>query len=316
MLAGRAFHIAIPLLLLCWFAAGWSAAAVATGDVAGSADHPLIGRFEGSVINYYDRKDFDEYEFVTGPIRRGKPKPAEAIEGQKTRIAYKLAPGPSIAEVFRNYRIKLEQSGFEVLYQCKDKDCGRGDFSYGIEVLPIPTMTVDPWKFRYLAARKSDDSGQISVSVLVSVDAKKNIRTQVFVLEAEALAFKMIDAAEMAKQISESGRVALYGIYFDTDKATIKSESRPTLQEIAQFLKSQPKLKVIVVGHTDNQGALDYNMALSQRRARSVVQALEGEFGLSPGRLGSAGVGFLAPVATNSSEAGRSLNRRVELIER
>lgn len=218
----------------------------AGGDRPGSADHPLIGRFEGAVINAYDVKDFDEYELLTGPVKGKKPKSSEAIEGRMTRIAYKLPAGHSLAEVARNYKLGLQKSGFELLFECAAKACGLGDFAYRVEVLPIPQMTVDPWNFRYLAARKSGPSGVVSASVLISLDTHKAARIQVFVVEAKAMDFKMVDAKQMAGDIAEKGRVALYGIYFDSDKATIKAASKPTLSEIARLLKAQPKLAVIV----------------------------------------------------------------------
>lgn len=288
----------------------------AAKDVAGSADHPLIGRFEGAVINAYDFKDFDEYELLTGPVKGKKAASAKKLSGKMYRIAYKLAPGHSLAEISRNYQLKLEKSGFDILYQCQDKSCGRGDFGYRIETMPIPKMTVDNWNFRYLAAMQHGDSGLVHAAILISVDANKYARIQVFVVEAEAMKFRMVDADAMAKAISETGRVALYGIYFDTDKAVIKPESRPTLEEIAAFLKQRPGLAVVVVGHTDNQGKLDYNMQLSRRRAKAVAQSLAADFGIKNARLTAAGVGFLAPVAPNATEDGRALNRRVELIER
>ena len=124
-----------------------------------------------------------------------------------------------------------------------------------------------------------------------------------------------IDANAMAREIDQTGRVALYGLYFDTAKATIKPESKPTLEEIAKLMQAQPELRVVVVGHTDNQGKLDYNMDLSQQRARAVIQALTQEHGIAAERLQDWGVGYLSPVASNRSEEGRAKNRRVELVE-
>jgi len=105
------------------------------------------------------------------------------------------------------------------------------------------------------------------------------------------------------------------GILFDTGKADIKPESHPALQEVAKLLKGDPKLKVYVVGHTDNVGGLVANMDLSKRRAASVVLALTTEFGVPAAQLQSYGDGPYAPVASNDSEDGRALNRRVELVK-
>ena len=111
------------------------------------------------------------------------------------------------------------------------------------------------------------------------------------------------------------GHVALYGIYFETDKAELQPASDVMLQEMARFLATDPSMKVFIVGHTDNVGALDYNMELSQRRAEAVVQALIARYGINTTRLISMGVGPLSPVAANRTAGDRARNRRVELVQ-
>jgi OOP family OmpA-OmpF porin len=138
------------------------------------------------------------------------------------------------------------------------------------------------------------------------------------VVESEPMAEGMVsvDAETMAREIAETGSVSIYGIYFDTDRAEVKPESRPTLQEIATLLQAETDLQLYVVGHTDNTGQLDYNMDLSRRRADAVVEALVSEHGIEAKRLTARGVGPLAPVSSNESEPGKALNRRVELVRR
>jgi OOP family OmpA-OmpF porin len=82
------------------------------------------------------------------------------------------------------------------------------------------------------------------------------------------------------------------------------------------LLRARAALRVYVVRHTDMIGSLEHNLALSQARARSVVQALTVTHGIEPARLEGHGVGPLAPVAGNSDEGGRARNRRVELVAR
>ena len=125
---------------------------------------------------------------------------------------------------------------------------------------------------------------------------------------------QFVSASEMQQALTAAGKVALYGIYFDTNQATLKPESQPTLAEIASLLKQDPALKVHVVGHTDNQGGLDFNLGLSRRRAEAVRAALVSEHGIDASRLAANGVSYLAPVASNADEAGRAKNRRVELV--
>jgi outer membrane protein OmpA-like peptidoglycan-associated protein len=125
----------------------------------------------------------------------------------------------------------------------------------------------------------------------------------------------VVSADEMARSIATTGRVALYGIFFDFDKADIKATSEPTLAEIATLLKSEPRLAVLIVGHTDNQGGFDYNMDLSRRRAEAVVKTLITRHRIEAKRLRGAGVGMVAPAASNDEEDGRAQNRRVELVK-
>ena len=124
-----------------------------------------------------------------------------------------------------------------------------------------------------------------------------------------------VDAAAMAKEVAATGRVALYGIYFDTNKTDIKPESAPAIDEIAKFLKQDAKAIVYVVGHTDNVGGYEQNMGLSQRRAEAVVKELTTKHGIPATRLKAAGSGPLAPMAPNETEEGRAKNRRVELVK-
>ena len=137
------------------------------------------------------------------------------------------------------------------------------------------------------------------------------------IIEAKAREKKMVTvpSAEMAKAIADTGRIALYGIYFDFNKAEVKPESDPTIEQIAKLLKENPALKLLVAGHTDNVGGFSFNMDLSQRRAGAVISALSARHGIAKDRLMPVGVSFASPVASNKTEEGRAKNRRVELVE-
>jgi OmpA-OmpF porin, OOP family len=107
-------------------------------------------------------------------------------------------------------------------------------------------------------------------------------------------------------------KIVLRGINFDVDKANIKPEYQPILDEAASTLKSKPDVKVVITGHTDNTGTADYNMGLSERRAKSVMQYFASK-GISASRMQAVGRGMNDPVADNKTKDGRALNRRVEL---
>jgi outer membrane protein OmpA-like peptidoglycan-associated protein len=284
------------------------------GDAPGSRDYSGIGRFAGSVITGYQAKDFDAARLQAAAFKDGKPADARRVEGRVTRVGYRTKPGPSILEVSRNFELQLEKAGFEALLRCDTDECGGGPFLEAVDVLPIPQMWADGFNYHYYAARKKDGSTETYVSVLVSKN-NDDVTAQLVVAVAGAMDNKMVDAAAMQKGLGEKGHVALYGIYFDTDKAVIKPESKPTLDEMAKLLNGQPQLKVFIVGHTDSQGAYDHNMTLSRQRAEAVANALVASYRVARGRLYTAGLGYLAPVASNHTEDGRALNRRVELVE-
>lgn len=146
---------------------------------------------------------------------------------------------------------------------------------------------------------------------------KDRALAEVIVIQPEQMEQKMVfvNAADMASALAESGKIALYGIYFDTGKDSIRPDSQATLQEIAKLLTASPQLKLRVVGHTDDQGKADYNLELSRRRAASVVQELTAKYGVASDRLDSFGCGLYAPIASNATEDGRAKNRRVELVK-
>ncbi len=117
---------------------------------------------------------------------------------------------------------------------------------------------------------------------------------------------------DLAERLETEGKVDLYGIYFDSDKAVLKSESEATLRQVLALLKDKPALRIAVAGHTDSQAADAYNLDLSKRRAQAVVAWLTAR-GVAASRLVAQGFGESQPVADNDSVAGRALNRRVEI---
>ena len=117
---------------------------------------------------------------------------------------------------------------------------------------------------------------------------------------------------KLAKAIQDEGHVALYGIYFDTDKATLRPDSEATLVQIQKLLTAQPAMTLEIQGHTDNTGTRPHNDTLSEERAAAVKGWLVAH-GIAGARLTSKGYADTKPVAENGTPQGRALNRRVEL---
>jgi outer membrane protein OmpA-like peptidoglycan-associated protein len=120
------------------------------------------------------------------------------------------------------------------------------------------------------------------------------------------------DASALADAITKTGSVAVYGITFDTGRATLQTGSEQVLGEIVKVLNDHTDWRFEVQGHTDNVGAKSANTALSDQRARTVVAWLTSK-GIAAPRLVAKGYGDTEPVADNTTEEGRAKNRRVEL---
>jgi OOP family OmpA-OmpF porin len=257
------------------------------------------------------------------------PEKQTVLEGKITRILYRGPESRSTLEILRNYQSALEDAGFETLFSC-GSDCGNNfaQLRYGPTEMRIRTTSSTtsafdiPQDVRYLAAKLDSGNRVVHVSLLVAFDngfspLSKTPVTLLEVIESKSMdtGKVTVDAEAIGKGIDKDGHMAIYGVMFDTDSANIKSESAPILAEIAKLLRARPELNILVVGHTDNQGAFEYNTGLSSRRANAVAHYLTETNGIAAGRMRAEGVGFLAPVANNDTPEGRAMNRRVELVK-
>lgn len=301
-------------------------------DIEGSADHPVAGRFKDSVIAYYKSKEFDELVFLKSPVDYGALLERNAtddrsgpewltLQGRATEIRYQIPAGRSSLEVLANYETALKAKGFTTVYSCADKACLTGNLRdlYLLGELLDPTnglSTAYSEHGRYLLAKLDRPEGQVHVSVLAG---EANGETVAFLRILEAAGMQtdnitVIKAEEIAADLDKSGSINIYGIEFDFDKDIVKPESKAALDEIAKVLADKPDLKLKLVGHTDNKGAADYNLDLSQRRAANVAAALVSGYSIDASRLSSEGAGMSRPVAPNDTDEGRAKNRRVELV--
>lgn len=300
-------------------------------DIPGAKDYPGIKRFDGSSIVVYKTQKFTHYTLPLGPVddTDASDKPvftaSKQASGALTRLSYTVPAGISSADVFENYQNELAAKGYTVLYKADGGAIGRRqDALY--DGVGTQLFGYSPSAAHFLAAELSKDGATVTVALYVTeyedgytpgIEVEKGQAiVQLDVIESGTLQDKMVTvtAAEIEKSLSAQGHIAIYGIYFDTAKTDLKPESKPSLDQVAQFLKDEPSLKIHVVGHTDNVGGMDSNMALSRARAAAVVSALVKQYGVPASRLNAAGVGPLAPVAPNDSDDGRAKNRRVELI--
>ena len=245
-------------------------------DAEGCKDSAVITRMAGSKINSCDNKEFDQFTFPLAPDAAGNEQ-SKVAEGEMHTWDYGTREGVSEIQVFRNIETALKRAGFAIDYE-----------------LSPSQITAHKGKTWYML----DNRGSYYDQTIVTEKA----------MEQE------ITASDLNDEINKSGHVAVYGIHFDTGKATIQPDSEAVLQQIVQLLQQNPTLKLRVEGHTDNQGPAPANQTLSEKRAQAVVAWLTAH-GVNSSRLVAKGFGASKPVSANNTEEGRAKNRRVELAK-
>jgi len=243
-------------------------------DADGCKDSAIITRMPGSTIHSCENKEFDQAKMPIDTDGNEK-----TVEGEYHYWDYGTREGVSEIQVFRNFETALKQAGFSVVYEGSPG-----------------TITAHKGGTWYLL----DNKGTFYYQTIVTEKA----------MSQEVTA----DASSLSDELKKSGHVAIYGIHFETGKASILPDSENVLGEIVKMLRQNPDVKLSVEGHTDNVGAAAANQLLSEKRAQSVVTWLTAH-GVEASRLKSKGWGQSKPVADNGSEDGRAKNRRVELVK-
>lgn len=248
------------------------------------AEPAYITRMPGFYINDCKNSDYNDVEFVYWT--KGKPQKIKK-GGKYYHIFYFKNEGEtrkfSSAQIHQNY--------FNAITKVKGKalDEKKTMFSASINGKEV--------YLQVHTAENSTDAGSYNIEVL----------------EVESMQQEVV--VNMEESIERDGKVALYGILFDVGKSVIKPESTEALNQIIEYLTTHPTVKIYVVGHTDNTGVFAGNIALSKARAKAVKDYLVTKGKIAATRLGSDGVASLCPVATNGTEEGKALNRRVEIVK-
>jgi len=301
-------------------------------DCDGCKDHPMLARYPGSILFGADQKAFEEAALPVGPITQSDAGESVALKtlnvtGKRTRLFYFAPPERSALEVFANYREALQKVGMNVVWTCSDTECGADFSNQALQTMHLNLVNTPEASLgftlaerpRYLLAKLTRPQGDVHVMVMAAdLPDKQRPAVYVMLIESKPMDNGMVtvDANGLDQNLISTGKAVIYGITFDFDKADIKPESKPQLDQIAKLLTDHSDLKLAITGHTDNQGSVDYNKKLSQRRAEAIVAALAGSYGIAMERLSAQGMGASSPVASNDTEEGRAKNRRVELVKR
>lgn len=286
---------------------------------------------EAQTLRFPSNADMTQ-EVVTQATEFGLPSapwdgalvPKLPIAGAVTQQAWQIdAPDLTSLQLLRPLREQLRNAGYEVLFECETRTCGGFDFRFGVDVLPPPAMYVNLGDFRQLSAWRTDDEGrEEAIALLVSRSQEAGFVQLTHVGEASANVSSSGNPAirsaspsiGLAASLEAQGRAVLNGLSFETGSARLAGADVPSLQELADYLAENADLRVALVGHTDAEGSLDGNIALSRRRAGSVLERLATDYGVSRQRMEAQGMGYLSPIAPNLTVDGREANRRVEVI--
>ncbi|MGA2849251.1 MAG: OmpA family protein [Terracidiphilus sp.] len=264
-------------LLLLAAAASIVTTTASAQDAKGCTDSPLISRIPGSTITGCTHMADDTFDFAL------KDRTSKHLEGDLTRIVYQFPATVSFPQVIRNLSTALHTAGYTF-----EQD---------------PTQTQSDFIVH-------QGKTWIKFDFFGNHDGMREIILKEIAVTQDVVA----TAAVLSGGLTGNGHVVVPGILFDTAKADVKPESSAALQEIVKLMQQNAKLKIFVVGHTDNVGPVAANLDLSKRRAAAVVAVLISQYHVAPDRLQSFGAGPYSPVSSNTSEDGRSLNRRVELV--
>jgi len=302
-------------------------------DIKGSKDHPLLSRYPGTHIIEYRSSDYDELEVrIAKSINdNGTFKhPSKKFEGKLTTIEYQSNGNAPFLQVLRNFEEGLKKAGFKELFSCDGEDtCGplfavhamlETPTHSNFRNYPTSTDSTNGCRFGYWSGILTSSTGNVAVSVLIGEDGKYREKADIIVDIVESKPMEnnlvVVNPQFLSESLARDGKAVLNGIFFDTDKATLKSESSGAMTAIADYLSHNKSANVFIVGHTDTVGNYEHNVDLSSRRAAAVVAALVKDFKIDAKRLQAIGVGPVAPISSNASEASRAGNRRVEMVLR
>ena len=300
-------------------------------DIENSKDYPLISRFQGAVIEFYKETKWGAYKLPVndkGKIDWVNP---QTLEGKVIRIQYTTSIDNNSEYVLQNFKAAFKKAGFTILIAIVNEELGESDrpHTWGDKYYVAGGyynglnngkfgmgIGLPPWKnnHAFIAAKGNNDGKDIYAIIYTVVCDNFTLLTQ-DIIEVEAVETGMVSAENISKGIQTDGHIAVYDILFETGKSDIKPESQMAIKNVADYMNANTDKKFFIVGHTDNVGDFAANMALSENRAKAVLNELITKYTVKSEQLQAYGVSSLVPVANNSTEEGKAKNRRVDIVE-
>lgn len=292
---------------------------------------------EGADLTVSANRTGSEHLLPIAPANAGADA-LKAFAGARSEEVWTIAP-PQDSATLRDV-VLAQLPEMDLVFSCETASCGGFDFRFLLDLESEPLMHLDIGDFAYALAQSKDGTGVVALVVSrsslrsyvevtrigpqaeapptttptgeVSLPFLPEIATPV-TLPPDLPVTAQADGA-LAADLTTRGHAVLGDLVFKTGSADLGEGEFATLTDLADWLTKNPTVRVAIVGHTDAVGSLDANTALSKRRAASVVERLTRDYDIAPSRLEALGAGYMAPLANNLDEAGRALNRRVEVV--
>ncbi|MGH1424818.1 MAG: OmpA family protein [Pseudooceanicola sp.] len=275
----------------------------------------------------------DSFALPIGPFADGVL-PVLEVEGSVTRRAWQISvQGTTSLQLLKPLRDQIVAAGYVPILECADRACGGFDFRYAADIIDAPAMQVDLFDYRVFTAHlgagpdtryvmiltsRTTTAGYIQL-VLITPQGEDSAGLAVTgdgksVTTPDPVTTPATSDIPLATRLETDGHAILTDLEFETGSSQLNDGRYASLESLAEYLLANPDRRIALVGHTDTQGALDGNIALSRRRAQSVLERLVKRLGVARGQLDAEGMGYLAPVAANLTAQGRERNRRVEAV--
>ncbi|GAC1559233.1 MAG: OmpA family protein [Myxococcales bacterium] len=272
-------RLILAALLLCT-----AATRAAAEDAEGCKDATFVPRFPGAVIFDCHDSDFDQVELPLG-LDPNKDVVNKKLEGRVQAWRYNTAENKSAIQIARNFENAFKKAGAKILVGASDS--------------ANPSYVTAFYESKKTYVTIETTGGGYNQSIVTIKEMEQEVE---------------VDAGALMDELNKSGHVAVYGIHFDTGKASLTEDSGKVLEQVAKLLADNAELKLRVEGHTDNVGKDKANLELSKKRA-AAVKAWLVEHGADGKRLTADGFGSTKPLGDNKTEEGKAKNRRVELVK-
>jgi outer membrane protein OmpA-like peptidoglycan-associated protein len=281
----------------------------------------------------------DSYDLPVGPFLSGLVE-TRHVEGLVSQTSYQLDAGDlSTLDILTPLRDQITKAGYKIVYDCAADACGGYDFRYAMRVIAEPAMHVDLGDYRFVAATRADPKGLAAISLLVSRSSQAGFVQVIEVLPGQVAptvsttsvvtpptvpgplapispdtGANLTATADIGAALQSQGFVVLEDVVFASGASVLEDGSVASLAALADWLRADPARVVAVVGHTDASGGLAANVALGAKRAGAIRSQLIKGLNVPSAQVSAEGAGYLAPRASNLTDEGRRMNRRVEVI--